>query len=347
MGGGDTSQESTFRRQHGSSVGASAMDARVQISQHLSVEDDTSVPTPAAIRRKIIALASIAADHESSITCAEVLLLLPMGAFRSAEDLESFVGDDPVLRTDLVVERGEIGWRTAAPFNRRRQQGILTEQRFRIARVFGHQLTRWCPWLRLVAISGSMAFGGTNPNNDIDFFVVTGPNRAWITLLVAMLAARFGHRLHKDWPTFCFNRVIEENECRDAFRTPQDPLFAREALSLRVLEGSLFHQELLRSASWIKGVFPELYRTALSTADGAPTEVERRARHLWSVANIAARAILAPYLTIIGMVRNKRLLRDGNPTARFRTVIQHGFFAYESEKYERLRDTYKEAFKSP
>jgi len=83
------------------------------------------------------------------------------------------------------------------------------------------------------------------------------------------------------------------------------------------------------------------------TADGAATKVERREGRLWSVANVGARAILAPYLTIVGLVRNKRLLRDGNSTARFRTVIEHGFFAYESEKYERLRATYKEAFESP
>ena len=347
MGGGDTSQEWKFRRQPGSSVRKPAVDARAQISQHLSIEDEKSVPTTAVIRRKIIALASIASSHESAITSAEVLQLLPIGTFHSAEDLESFVGNDPILRTDLVIEGGELGWRTAAQPNRRRQQDILTEQRVRIAQVFGRRLARWCPWLRLVAISGSMAFGGTNPNNDIDFFVVTGPNRAWITLLIAMLGARFGHRVHPNWPVFCFNRVIEENECRDAFRTPQDPLFAREALSLRVLEGPLFHQELLCSASWMKEVFPELYRTALSTADGAATKVERREGRLWSVANVGARAILAPYLTIVGLVRNKRLLRDGNSTARFRTVIEHGFFAYESEKYERLRATYKEAFESP
>jgi len=37
-------------------------------------------------------------------------------------------------------------------------------------------------------------------------------------------------------------------------------------------------------------------------------------------------------------------LESGKLDARFRTVIRRGFFAYESRKFDLLKDTYRRAF---
>lgn len=290
-------------------------------------------------------LVSIAAAHESSISTEELLLLLPQGAFASSAELESFVGYDPPLRGELLVRDGEITLKGSEPLARSRAEQVnLSAQRLGIARSFSDRLVGLCPWIRLVAISGSTAYGGTRPDDDVDFYLVTRRNRLWVTLLFAMLAARFHRMRDSNTPQFCFNRILEENECRDAFHSTQDPLFAREALRLCILEGRAYYQELLDSAPWMGDVFPALFRRALTTTPISDPLGDNADGRVWSIVNGIVFAALAPYLTIMGLWRNNRLLRAGNLDARFRTMIRRGFFAYESRKYDLLSETYQKVF---
>jgi hypothetical protein len=261
--------------------------------------------------------------------------------------LEFFIDHDPILQKDVIVRRGEIVPTDTDGFSRRSEQLALSQRRVQLADSFCNRLVTLCPWIRLVAISGSTAYGGTRPLDDIDFFMVTRRNRLWVTLMIAMLAARHGRMKNRDWPVLCFNRILEEDQCFDAFREARDPLFAREALSLRILDGPRFYHELLHSAVWMERIFPELFRRAIGAQAKSPRVTNSGKGAIWSVANLMARWILAPYLTIVGLSRNKRLERSGNPTARFRTIIEPGFFAYESRKYDLLRSAYEEAFEWP
>jgi hypothetical protein len=297
------------------------------------------------IRPIIQTLVSIAADHGSSISSAELLVLLPEGVFDSSTDLESFVKGDASLGHELKVLDGQITLRGFERLARGRPDQVrLSEQRALTAQAFSDRLMIACPWIRVVGISGSTAYAGSKSQDDVDFYLVTGPNRLWITLLFAMISARF-HRLKSpDSPPFCFNRILEENECRDAFRSNRDPLFAREALNLRILQGRDHFREILSSATWMERLFPGLFRQALGPAIVRKPKVKKADRRLWSIVNGVAFASLAPYLTIVGIWRNHRLQRAGRVDARFRTITRRGFFAYESKKYDLLRDTYSKVF---
>ena len=308
--------------------------ARPSVSTHTS-----------RIRPIIQTLVSIAADHGSSISSAELLVLLPEGVFDSSADLESFVKGDASLGHELKVLDGQITLRGFERLAGRRPGQIrLSEQRALTAQAFSDRLMIACPWIRVVAISGSTAYAGSKSQDDVDFYLVTGRNRLWITLLFAMISARFHRRKSPDSPQFCFNRILEENECRDAFRSKKDPLFAREALNLRILQGGDYFRELLSSATWMERLFPGLFRQALGPAIVRKPNVEKADRRVWSIVNEVAFAGLAPYLTIVGIWRNHRLLRAGRVDARFRTITRRGFFAYESKKYDLLRDTYSKVF---
>jgi len=302
-------------------------------------------PRTSSIRPIIQTLVSIAADHGSSISSAELLVLLPEGVFDSSADLESFVEGDASLGHDLRVLDGQI---TLRGFERlasgRPDQIRLSDQRALAAQEFSNRLIIACPWIRVIGISGSTAYGGSKSQDDVDFYLVTGRNRLWITLLFAMISARFHRLKSSDSPQFCFNRILEEYECRDAFRSNKDPLFAREALNLRILQGGDYFRELLSSATWMERLFPVLFRQAFGPAMVRTPNVEKANHRVWSIVNGVAFAGLAPYLTIVGMWRNHRLLRAGRVDARFRTITRRGFFAYESKKYDLLRDTYSKVF---
>ena len=288
---------------------------------------------------------TIAAAHESSISTAELLQLLPEKSFESPLELERFLDIDSKLGQMLMVTAGEVTLKGLDQLVRRRPEQVrLSANRLQVAETFTNRLARLCPWIRLAAVSGSTAYAGTKDDDDIDFFVVTDLNRLWVTLLIAMVGARLGRLRNRNLPTFCFNRITEEDECRDAFNLAREPLFAREALNLRVLRGRRYYRELIDSAAWMAGLFPGRYRQALDSTPFLSEETNNRHGIFWSVANRVAMIILVPYTSLMSMWRNRRLERAGRIDARFRTVFRRGFFAYESIKYDLLRDAYKEAF---
>lgn len=294
---------------------------------------------------RIRALVAIAAAHDSSISTDELFLLLPKAAFSSEPELQAYICSDPILRDEISVHRSEIAPKGSEELARRRGDRIsLFARRSELAQSFSDRLTEMCPWVRLVGISGSTAYRGPKLRDDIDFFIVTSRDRVWITLLIAMLAARIWRKGSLDSTVLCFNRIIEEDDCRDAFGSMQDPLFAREALSLNILFGREYYRNLLSASSWMERLFPALFHEAIRPSSMNGERNDHRPRHWESVLNGVSVLVLAPYLRIMGYWRNIRLLRAGNRDAQFRTVIRRGFFAYESRKYDLLRDAYRQSF---
>jgi len=113
---------------------------------------------------------------------------------------------------------------------------------------------------------------------------------------------------------------------------------------MRVLKGQGYYQELIQSATWMGELFPALYNQSLANEIASEPSGTKRDCGTWSIANWIAFAGLAPYATLAGMLRNHGLLESGKLDARFRTVIRRGFFAYESRKFDLLKDTYRRAF---
>lgn len=296
-------------------------------------------------RERISTLVDIAASNGSTVSTEELRLLLPVGLFSTADALERFIRADPSLSDSLIIVDGEVAPRGAEELvARRREQRRLTSDRIDAANAFAARLDRHMPWLELVSISGSTAYGGAKPHDDVDFFLVTKKDRMWVTFLVALALARLERFRSRDSPVLCFNRVTERDACLQSFGDGHDPLFAREALNLRILQGHGFYHELLERAPWIEEHFPTLYDSRLhAAAPGEAETVARRAPH-WFVANVVAFLGLAPYLWAVGLVRNARLDRAGRRKAHFRTVIERDFCAYESRKYDDLRDAYRRAF---
>lgn len=298
---------------------------------------------PGDLPGRILTLVSIAAAHGSSLSLEELGVLMPDAA--DAGTLEDILTREGRLREALAVVAGEIvprGLESLADASARQRE--LARRRVQEAAEFAARLARACPWIRLVGVSGSAAYGKARPQDDIDFFVVTGKRRLWVTLLTAMLLGRIARLRATEAPVYCFNRSLEEDRCEAAFRDRREPLFAREALNLRVLLGGTYYATLLREAAWMEGYFPNLYRMR-GAAESADASVRpRRGGVGWTALNAVALLLVGPYLWMAGQTRNRMHVRKGNRPAQFRTVVRRGFCAYESEKYDDLRDAYLRAF---
>lgn len=287
----------------------------------------------------------IAAANDSTMTADELQVLLPTAMFQDPDQVTKFIRADPELRHELTLIDDEIVPRADPTLLTRRDEGRrLAEQRIQIARDFAATLQRFCPGLELLAISGSVAYGRTRLEDDIDFFLVAGADRMWITLLSAMVLARLARLRRRDLPVLCFNRTEEAEGTRDRFQASGEPLFAREALNLKVLVGTGFYHDLLESSPWMERWFPSLYRMRLTGTTPEPSRRTSGASTLTALGNVVAMVVLGPFLWLVGGVRNARLRKEGRDKALFRTVVERRFCAYESKKYEDLGDEYRRTF---
>lgn len=199
--------------------------------------------------------------------------------------------------------------------------------------------------VRCVGVTGSTAYGEPEPGDDLDFLVVTRSGATWLFLAFAYLALRrrrrgafVGEHRPSDW---CFNFVVDDRDARARFSRPQGFLFAREALMTQVLVGDAYYRGLLSTAPWIQEEVPRLH-ARWTQSPLPPLPPEEPASWTARVANALVFPLLAPYLQIVGLVRNRRLGRR-EPGRGFRTITTWRRMAIESYHFDRLTEIYAPA----
>lgn len=66
------------------------------------------------------------------------------------------------------------------------------------------------PWVRFMGLTGANAFESCRPEDDLDLFVVTAPDRLWLTFIAMILWSRsVGRR-----DLFCINYLVDEDHLR-------------------------------------------------------------------------------------------------------------------------------------
>jgi len=300
---------------------------------------------PQEIRERIRFLVETASANGSTISLNELRLLMPENRFSTDNVLKDFLDVDERLSGLLTETQGEITVRGREDLvEARKSQRRLARARIVQADEFLHTLSRICPWIELAGISGSTAYAGSKPEDDIDFFLVAKKRRVWISLLLAMVIARLERLRSSNPPMYCFNRIVERSNCERTFRESREPLLAREVLNLVVLRGSRLYGRLLTSAPWIESMFPRLFAARLGEAGSTDDEPRDKAHSVGTIANAVAFLVLGPYLLLAGMVRNVRLRKSGRGRECFNTLIQPDRYATESLLYNELRAEYREVF---
>ena len=270
---------------------------------------------------------------------------MPENRFPTETVLKHFLNADERLSGLLTETKGEITVRGREDlFEARNSQRRLARARIVQADEFLRTLSRLCPWIELAGISGSTAYAGSKPEDDIDFFLVAKRRRVWISLLLAMVIARLERLRSSNAPMYCFNRIVERSDCERTFRESREPLLAREVLNLVVLRGSQLYGHLLASAPWIESMFPRLFAARLVEAGPTDDEPREKTHFVGTIANAVAFLVLGPYLLLAGMVRNVRLRKSGRDRECFNTLIQPDRYATESLLYNELREEYREVF---
>jgi len=117
------------------------------------------------------------------------------------------------------------------------------------AAYYGKQLSR-LPFVRMVALTGSLAMGNADKHADFDYFIVTDHGHVWTSRAMCLLIAKAAKmRGYSICPNFIISRNLLTLPGRDIYN-------AHELTQMIPLAGFALYQELRRLNSWSAEFLP-------------------------------------------------------------------------------------------
>jgi hypothetical protein len=115
------------------------------------------------------------------------------------------------------------------------------------------------PFVRMVALTGSLAVHNVSDNEDFDYMVVTQPGRLWTARAFVLLFGRFTHLMGH---TICPNVIVSENDLEWG---QHDLYSARDLCQMIPISGMEVYRRLIEANRWVEEYLPNAYQTILDT----------------------------------------------------------------------------------
>jgi hypothetical protein len=222
---------------------------------------------------------------------------------------------------------------------------------------FAARLVSTCPFVESVSLTGSMASGGFQPQDDVDVNITTRSGSKYTVYLWSLALAAVTSLRNRGKPTdemgtlpflpkiICINVVWEDRQLRPLAR--QDQWIAYELMMHRPILGAVHWRAILDQNRWMEAHFPQVYEPGFVGSDSKEAErlaaVRRRGRALFSFLGrhpIALKAVEATSrLMVMGMHRVVSLMRGRQPQARqretFVNLVKRPYSVYDVPGRER------------
>lgn len=118
------------------------------------------------------------------------------------------------------------------------------------------------PFVRMVALSGSLAHLNADSTADLDLFVITAPNRVWsVTVFLLVMAKLRGWRQR-----LCLNYIVSEHAMQVE---PRDLFSANQVIHLRPLCGEDVYDRFVKSNAFVRDFYPN-FETGLQPVKAGP-----------------------------------------------------------------------------
>jgi hypothetical protein len=136
----------------------------------------------------------------------------------------------------------------------KRAQAVMKKAKF-----FSKLISQF-PYVRAVFISGSLSKGVMHKDSDVDYFIITAPNRLWLcrTLLV-LFKKIFLFNSHK---YFCVNYFVDENHLRI---NDKNIFTATEIASLIPMVNHDLFKLFIERNNWVYGFLPNAGQTEFAS----------------------------------------------------------------------------------
>ena len=289
----------------------------------------------------LLAIASSKGSLLSTKDMDELTSLLPSGSdLKSTWERIPSLDSRYELQAGLIVEKkgegNQVGTETVEDSKRRRSRA---ERYVEYAREFS--LLFGTRRIRVLAVAGSASYKAASHDDDVDIFCVTEKDSLWIFLTKALLLARGLKIVRPKSPTLCFSCALDEEYARRLFTSPNSALFARDALTVQVLQGSSFYNSLLRSGQWISDYFPKLHglrkaqhEETLEETSGTPPTAARKSLNYFLYLTIGN------YVKLKSVLLNRRFGRRSRLDSLFAVESGRDYCIFESQGYRKLRRMY-------
>ena len=234
-------------------------------------------PAPRTIEMAILHAAAYADVFDYPLAAGEVHrylvgLAAPLAAVQTMLRNGRLVPERLAQRQEYFVLPGREGI-----VETRRRRALASAQAWQRAVQYGLTIAR-LPFVRMVAVTGALTMDNVDPGDDVDYLIVTAPDRLWLCRavvieLVVKPAARHGIEI-------CPNYLLSER----ALVLPERNLFtAHEVVQMVPISGQAIYRRLCQLNDWVAWFLPNAY--------GQPRQVEtgRLRRH-------AARRVAEPVL---------------------------------------------------
>jgi ketosteroid isomerase-like protein len=130
----------------------------------------------------------------------------------------------------------------------RRRQGH-SARKWRAARRYTAWI-RCLPFVRMVAVTGTLAVQSAEASDDIDLFLITAPGRVWLARALTIVIVRWAWLFGE---TLCPNYLIASNALAVAERNLYS---ARELAQMQPLYGAAWYAELCKHNRWVLEYLP-------------------------------------------------------------------------------------------
>ena len=153
---------------------------------------------------------------------------------------------------------------------RRRDGNKKAAEMIKVASKISNWLIHF-PYVRGIAISGSLSKNFADENSDIDLFIITAPNRLWIarTLMHAFKKLTF---LFNKQDYFCMNYYIDEERLEIVEKTLYTAI---EVVTLIPLQGDLQFEKFYSSNAWTRDYLPNKIMRVSSAKPVRSTKIKR------------------------------------------------------------------------
>lgn len=107
------------------------------------------------------------------------------------------------------------------------------------------------PYVRAILLSGSISKGYMEKDSDVDYFIITNPNRLWVTRLLLMAFKKIF--LFNSRKIFCINYFVDS----ETLEIEEKNIFtATELVTLIPTYGKELYDELYTKNIWIRQFYP-------------------------------------------------------------------------------------------
>jgi predicted nucleotidyltransferase len=162
-------------------------------------------------------------------------------------ELESLLRERIIFKIDFYYSLQN----TIRLAERRRKGNLRADSQLSIARRAAGILSRF-PFVRSVAISGSLSKRFAEEQSDIDFFIITDAGRLWIARTCMHLFKKLTYIVGKQ-NCFCMNYYVDE----EGLEIPEKNVFtAMEIVTLLPMQGTECFTDFLQANSWADIYFP-------------------------------------------------------------------------------------------